>query len=403
MNNKSILNIDISNFNSYLVIFLGFWLPISVSIATIILAIIFLLWLYEGNFIYKYNIMRNNPITYAFFAFFVVHVIGLIWTDNIEWGIHIIIKEWRMLLPLILITIVKKNHIKYYFLSFLIAISISEILSYSIWSEIISPFKSATIYNPTPFMSHISYNPFLAFSIYLLGYFLLLEKNNTYTNKLFSILFVISMSINMFITGGRAGQVGFFLMLCLITIQYFKKSIIKQFIVIGIFIPIIFFAFYNMSSIFQTRVDLAIKNSQTFQENPNTSVGFRLTFLFNSIEVIKENLLFGVGTGDYLDAYNKVHKKNTPNVLNNHVNPHNMYLLVLMQTGLLGLMALLSIFYVQIRQSFKKNEFYQIQMALPVLFLVIMLSDSYLLGHYTSLLFVYFSSFLYKDFDNEYI
>ena len=38
---------------------------------------------------------------------------------------------------------------------------------------------------------------------------------------------------------------------------------------------------------------------------------------------------------------------------------------------------------------------------LPLVFLVIMWSDSYLLGHFTTLLFVFFSSFLYKDFEKS--
>ena len=38
---------------------------------------------------------------------------------------------------------------------------------------------------------------------------------------------------------------------------------------------------------------------------------------------------------------------------------------------------------------------------LPCLFLVLMFSDSYLLGHYTTLIFIFFSSFLYKDFEKN--
>ena len=84
-------------------------------------------------------------------------------------------------------------------------------------------------------------------------------------------------------------------------------------------------------------------------------------------------------------------------------NPHNMYILVLVQSGLVGLLSMLSIMYYQIKLSFKgSNRFFRdVGFALPFLFLVIMLSDSYLLGHFTGLLFVFFSSFLYKDFEKS--
>jgi len=38
---------------------------------------------------------------------------------------------------------------------------------------------------------------------------------------------------------------------------------------------------------------------------------------------------------------------------------------------------------------------------LPLLFLVIMWSDAYLLGHYTTTLFIFMSSFLYKTYEGS--
>ena len=78
--------------------------------------------------------------------------------------------------------------------------------------------------------------------------------------------------------------------------------------------------------------------------NKNTSVGQRITYTINSLEIIKNNLFFGVGTGDFPSEYNKIHAKNTPGV-NTTVNPHNMYILVAVQLGLFGLLGMLLIFY----------------------------------------------------------
>jgi len=108
----------------------------------------------------------------------------------------------------------------------------------------------------------------------------------------------------------------------------------------------------------------------------------------------------GVGTGDFPSEYKKINQKLSPNVRST-VQPHNMYILEMAQTGILGLLSLLYILYMQIKISLKKNRYYQIQQALPILFAIIMFSDTYLLGHYTSLMFVYFSSFLYKDYSYD--
>ncbi|SVB46324.1 uncharacterized protein METZ01_LOCUS199178 [marine metagenome] len=133
-----------------------------------------------------------------------------------------------------------------------------------------------------------------------------------------------------------------------------------------------------------------------------TSVGLRLSFSINSWDIIQQSPFFGVGTGDFPLEYKKINMVNTPS-LPNATNPHNMYILVLVQLGLLGLVSLMSIFYYQMKFSFYASNrlIRDVGFTLPALFLVIMWSDSYLLGHYTTLLFVFFSSFLHKDFEKS--
>ena len=98
-----------------------------------------------------------------------MHVIGLLLTEDISWGLHIVHKMWYFLLLFpALFTIVRKEYIKYYVSAFLLAITITEIASYLVWFEVIEPFKNATVENPTPFMSHISYNPILGCMINLI-------------------------------------------------------------------------------------------------------------------------------------------------------------------------------------------------------------------------------------------
>jgi O-antigen ligase len=136
------------------------------------------------------------------------------------------------------------------------------------------------------------------------------------------------------------------------------------------------------------------------EQYSGSSVGHRLTFAKNSWELIKNNPILGVGTGDFPDEYKKINQVNSPH-FPNVTNPHNMYTLVFSQLGLFGLLSMLSIMYYQIKLSLlETNQFYRdVGFVLPILFLVIMWSDSYLLGHFTTLMYVFFSSFLYKRFD----
>ena len=206
----------------------------------------------------------------------------------------------------------------------------------------------------------------------------------------------------MFITGGRAGQVMYFVMLTILIFQFFGKNKIKALVSVLVIIPLIFLAAYQTSYIFQQRVDLAVNNTINYELNKSSSVGQRITFAINSWEVIRKNPIIGIGTGDFPSEYKKINQINTPQ-LRTTTNPHNMYTLITMQLGLIGLVSMLSIFYYQIKLSFySSNKFIKdLGIALPLMFLVIMWSDSYILGHYTTLVFVFFSSFLYKDFEKS--
>ena len=390
----------INDINAYLLIAFAFVLPLSVAGANIIDTLIILLWIARGTFKDDWNELKNNKVVLAVLGFYLLHIVGLLWTDDMQWGLHILKKETKFLYIPIFMLFIRRDHIKYYIYAFLLAMSLSEVLSYGVWFEIIPEFKNATIGNPTPFMSHISYNPLLAFAIYLLLNSMLFDNNLDKKQKILYLFFVITMSVNMFITGGRAGQVMYYMMIVIVIFQYFNKQIIKAIIISCITLPLIFVIAYNSSGLFNKRVNETLHHILNYSENKNSSVGQRLTFALNSYEIIQENIYIGVGTGDFKNEYKKINQKNTPTV-NNTDNPHNMYVLELVQFGLLGFISLLSILYYQIRHAYKlsNTKLKFIGITLPVLFALIMFSDSYLLGHYTGMLFIFFSAFLYKNYE----
>jgi O-antigen ligase len=152
------------------------------------------------------------------------------------------------------------------------------------------------------------------------------------------------------------------------------------------------------------KADSAYGDSQSYSvarttaASKNTSMGYRITFLINTSELIKKSPILGVGTGDFPAEYKKINDIRSPDVRTT-VQPHNMYMLILAQLGLLGLVSLVWIFYCQFRIALSSsNQFvHHVGVAIPIFFLIIMWSDSYLLGHYTGNLFILFSSFIYSN------
>ena len=406
----------------FLLIILAFLMPLTVFGANLIIVLICVLWLISGHYKYKCQQIISNKLMLASIIFFLLHLVGLIWTDDLSWGLHIVHKMWYFigLFP-ILFTIVRKDYIKHYVFAFLIAIAITEVVSYLVWFELVVPFKNATVSNPTPFMSHISYNPIICFAIYLVSEEIFFNKNLNKIQFSFYSFFAITMTINMFITGGRAGQVMFFAAIAILVFQFFNKEKIKSLLVIIILIPGIFFTAYQTSDSFKVRINSAIADVVNyelglaevkertprdwvfdFEKYLNTPVGERITYSIYSWKIFKLNPIIGVGTGDFPHEYKKINKMYpATKYMPNTTHPHNMYNLVLTQLGIIGLISFLSIFYYQIKIASASSGRFRshVGLALPLLFLVIMLADSYLLGHYTTLMYIFFSSFLYKDFD----
>ena len=396
---------SIDSINSYLLMLTAFFLPLTVFGGNLFAVLIFLLWLVKADFKTDFYRLKDNKLVIAVLLYLLVHVVALLWTADIESGLWTLKKQLKFLFIPIFMLFVKREHVKYYILAFLASMSLSEIWSYGIFFQLLPLYGGATLIDPIPLMSHITYNPFLAIAIYLLSYYVLFDHSINRSKKVIYSFFIITMSINMFITGGRAGQVMYFAMLVILIFQYFPKNAFKASLVSLFVLVITSSTFYLNSKIFSDRVDLAVTELSDYKNHTHSSTGMRISSAINSWSIIKEHPVIGVGTGDYKNEFIKASIKNNLKLEDKLVihNPHNMYVLILVQFGLLGLAAMLYLFYAQIKIAINSNEEFvkKIGIALPLLYLLIMLSDSYLMVHMTGLLFIFISSFVYKDYEAD--
>jgi len=396
---------SIDNINSYLLMLTAFFLPLTVFGGNLFAVLIFLLWLVKADFKTDFYRLKDNKLVIAVFLYLLVHVVALLWTTDIESGLWTLKKQLKFLFIPIFMLFVKREHVKYYILAFLASMSLSEIWSYGIFFELLPLYGGATLIDPIPLMSHITYNPFLTIAIYFLSYYVLFDHSISKLKKFTYGFFIITMSINMFITGGRAGQVMYFAMLVVLIFQYFPKNAFKASSASLFVLVITSSTFYLNSKIFSDRVDSAVTELSDYKNHTYSSTGMRISSAINSWSIIKEHPVIGVGTGDYKNEFIKASIKNNLKLEDKLVihNPHNMYVLILVQFGLLGLAAMLYLFYAQIKIAINSNEEFvkKIGIALPLLYLLIMLSDSYLMVHMTGLLFIFISSFVYKDYEAD--
>ena len=129
----------------------------------------------------------------------------------------------------------------------------------------------------------------------------------------------------------------------------------------------------------------------------NTSLGRRYIYARNSFQLIKERPIFGNGANQFAQLYQK--KFDDPNVL----HPHNNFIFILVELGVVGLIMVIGIFSFQMKTFFQNNSHDFMQMVLPMLFIIIMFFDNYFLNHNTLTFWCLFTFILFdKKINNKY-
>ncbi|KZK75209.1 MAG: hypothetical protein A3K90_08665 [Pelodictyon luteolum] len=389
------------NINSWLLVAFGFILPFSVAADGILAGLIAFLSLLAGAEREGWRQIRQNKLVWAILGFYLLHIVGMFWTEDLASGFKLLQKESLLLFLPILMLSVKREHQRYYVLSFLAAMIVQVALSYAIWFGVVPPFNIATLPDPVPFMGHITYNPFLAIALYILLYFLVFDRSVGRGAKVLALLFFVAGSVNMFITQGRAGQVAYFVMLVVVVFQYYHRYALKAALISAVAVTAVFGLMYKTNGSFQERVDGVVWDLQHYDTHKGSPVGARITFAVNSFDIVQRHPLAGVGTGDFIAEYAKVDARTTQ--LGATTNPHNMYVLEAVQFGLLGILSLLSILLAQWHMASRSGDPFQKRfgVVLPIIFAFIMLSDTYLRGFFTTMLFVYLSAFTYRLWPEE--
>jgi O-antigen ligase len=387
---------QVGEITSWLLIFLAFCLPLSTSVVTILALLIFVCWIIEGGYRQKWREIRTNPVCLAVFIYLGVYLIGICWTDDLSEGIAVLMKQWKLMLLPVFLTTVRWQRRWWYVGAYIAGVSCVMLLVYLVASGAILYDEVDARGHLTLIGNQIVYTPMLALAIYLLMHQVLWSEARGWQQWSMSLLAGF-MTVCVFITKGRAGQMVFFLLMIVLIFQFFRRSLLNGALLTFFLLPLVFTVAYHVSPVFQERVDRVPKEITMFEKNYNTSVGQRLLYWKNSWEVIKQSPWLGTGTGGFKSSYAQVNLHRSPDMPPT-ANPHNQYIFVAVQLGVFGLLGLIALFSIEIMQAWRTNDGWQrIRLAFPLFFLVIMITDTYLDTHNSGFLFSLFSAVFYKN------
>jgi O-antigen ligase len=179
-------------------------------------------------------------------------------------------------------------------------------------------------------------------------------------------------------TESKAGIVSLFMVILFQFFSFLRSKNKKSVWIIATLTLFMFSAVLITNNPIKTRFRAmwsAIEHIQTTNNNSIESNSARIIMWNTSIDVWKDNFLFGVGTGDYDDELTNLNiKYNNQGVAKERLNSHNQFLNIAVQLGLLGLVVLLMIFYSCYYSSEKKLW----QILILVVFFINLLVESFL-------------------------
>jgi O-antigen ligase len=161
-------------------------------------------------------------------------------------------------------------------------------------------------------------------------------------------LFIANIAL---VSTARSGYIAIIVLAITFPFIYFEKFPIKKRIVISSAILLLISGILFNTQISRDRIALAKHEfASEIDQTKETSIGYRLTFWQNTVEMLPKYALIGTGTGGFEKAYTSqvAGKSGTAGVFTG--DPHNQYLKILVEHGIFGLAVFLSILILLLKQ-----------------------------------------------------
>jgi O-antigen ligase len=385
-----------STIGKWCTIALGISIPISVAADNILIGMVALCWLGGGNWAEKTKLIRDNPVAIAALTLFGLLSIGVIYPDGTA---STLLKYIDLLLiPAFMAFFRDEATRRAGIRAFCIAALASLLVSYAAHTGLLtgSEFLSRDTINPTGFKQSITHNIILAYAAFIFALLAFAEKTTVW-RTVFAIAALLAVHNVVFMVFGRTGYVVVGALLFYLALANFRR---RALFAVTILIPATFALAYLTSDTFHRRIDAVTSETANWHrgEPSDTSVGLRLEWYANSLKLISEHPLLGTGTGSFPGVYARA-VEGTGMVAT--TNPHNEYLLIMIQIGIAGIVCLLFLFWRQWQFAAKlPDRFYcHLGRGLVITFSIGCLFNSLLIDHTEGLLFAWLTGLIYSATD----
>jgi O-antigen ligase len=336
----------------------GLTLPLSKSAGNVILFLSYTIGVTGVllNKDFKEVVYKNSrqPLMLAFSLFFLVALVGVLFTNDYSDGFHVANKFFSLPAIYFMASVLiqslyseekRKRNAEYILLSFLVGLMILNGIGIMTFLGIIGQKQYVTPLAPMN-LHHIWFSNINALGLYTVVSFLLFSSyGKSGRGKLFLGCSIVLGIFCILLSVSRTAWFGIALTSVIMAFLASKNKKIVMIsvaaaavagVIIYLFIPLV-----------HDRINFIVQDiSDFFAGNTETSLGMRFLMWKAAIMMFLSNPLVGVGTGGYVPTMaSYIASGQFPEFLNQFNQPHNMYLFALATNGLLGLTSLLYLFY----------------------------------------------------------
>jgi len=385
--------------HNILIIFLSVFslsLALSKTAANVMMTLVYLaaLVLIARYQEYRRSILSsiNQPLVIPLLAYLAVAVIGIIYTEKLADGLGIANKVAGLFLVYFMTSVVidtvhdrdeRAKLIDKLIMIFIAGVLVLDVLGLMTYLGILADRKFSLPVYPGH-VHHIWFANINAVGVYAaVSYFLFGPERNSSGRKALLKLFLPLAVFSVLFSISRTAWLGLIVSGLVLTYLYSGKKR-AFFLTLGAVAAGCLLS-YQFIPIVHDRVNIGITDILQYAEGEReTSMGWRFLMWKGAFSMFLSSPVFGIGTGDYVVTMHRYIATGAyPESLLQFNQPHNMYLFSLATNGLVGLGALLFIFYriLALTRTFKdispvQQQLYFLATAVAVHYLVAGMTDS---------------------------
>ncbi len=325
---------------------LGCSLPISTSVDGILLVVTVVAWTISERFTELPRIVRQNRLVLLLPGFFFLVALGM--AHGLAPFSERATRLWKyddLLLPLVFIPLFVDPDVRerclWGFGSSMILTLIVSLLLAAGWTPSVSWFRG-NLENATVFKHGITHSVFMAFAALLFAALAVRQQVSWRRYGLGLLALCAVVDVFMFVEG-RTGQV----VLSALILLWCERRFGVRGLFVGVVAVVILVAIsYAVSPVFHGRVEKTLTEMERAKVETvvpvTSSVGMRVEWYKNTLNLIAAHPMVGVGTGSFARAYVELVTESAATKPPHH--PHNQYLLTASELGVAGVGLLLTLF-----------------------------------------------------------